>query len=150
MTAQAGDIMARLTRLRPRAVQLASSRCFNPETSLAVVDTGIMDGISGLGLLSVQETPCLPGVEWHPRNLSDGMLSATDSYTRPRTTPCTAIATRPVRTARPGGGKTHRRSMDPSSEFRRRDYLWDRCRPGRRRRRRFDGISRRISRRRGR
>lgn len=43
-----------------------------------------------------------------------------------------------------GGGKTHRRSMDPSNEFRCRDYLWDRCRLGRRRHRHFVGISRHI------
>lgn len=74
----------------------------------------------------------------------------TDSYTRPRTTSaCTGIdASASYGEGIPGGGKTHRRSMDPSNEFRCLDYLWDRCRPGRRRRRRFNEISRHILRRR--
>jgi len=85
-------------------------------------------------------------------NLSDGMLPRRQLY-RPRTY---NIDTLPIvdtlnasdrENTEASGGKTHRRSIDPSNEFRCRDYLWDRCRPGRQWHRHFIGISRHIPRR---
>lgn len=71
-----------------------------------------------------------------------------DSYTRHvqhrHTTIVDALDRSDRENREASGGKTHRRSMDRSNEFRCRDYLWDRCRPGRRRHRHFVRISRHI------
>lgn len=125
-------MMARLTR--PRVLLLSFNGVSTPPTGQELLrHAGIMDEIGGL-LRSLLAR----------RNRRIRRTSRSVSITC--RTGCCRVQHRHVAIAGRGdGGKTHRRSMGPSNEFRCRDYLWDRCRPERRRR--LDGISRRVPRR---